>query len=211
MRKTGIFVQSFTMNIRPAPLLLVLLAFFSLHVAAQELSPSVSPDQAAAKRTAYGLNAGTLFSTSSGYGSGISTYFSPHLSYSLSSRFCIDAGITLITTSFVNQRPYYPGTSEASYTGNLTSAFLYLHGRYRLSDKLLLSGTVYKEFGISGYSKGDYPFSKEHAQGLFMNADYKVTEHFHIQAGFGYSKGQNPFYTDPFGHQGMGGIPYFHY
>jgi hypothetical protein len=192
------------MKTRFSFLLILFPALFSLNVAAQgvimdtTLAKTYTP-----KKATYGLQVGSMFSTAGGYGSSFSTFISPHMAYSLSSRFSLEAGISIITTNFTNARPYYSFPSETGFNGNLTSAILYLSGNYRLNDRLMLSGSVFKEIGISGYSKNTDPFSNQPAQGIYMNADYKVTDHFHIQAGFGYSKGLDPYRSSIF-QQGTG-------
>ena len=140
-----------------------------------------------------------MFSTTMGYGSGISTYVSPEVGYSLTSRFRINAGISIINTNFFGIAPYYSLTSEKKFNGNFTSALVYVNGQYRLNDRLTLNGSAYKQFNLFDDPPGT-PYGKSNdSQGFSMGIDYKAAENFHIQAGFGYSKGNHPYYQDPFG------------
>ena len=201
------------MNFRLIAFLIFLPTLITLQATAQEKKQdSTQAKFLSAHKMNYGLEAGTMFNTTSGYGSSISTYVSPHLTYSLTSRFCISAGITILTTSYNNARPYFSYPSETTYNGTLTSAILYLNGSYQLNNRLILNGTVFKEFGISGDMKSNNPFSREPMQGFSMSADYKVTEHFHIQAGFGYSKGLDPYRNSMFPGTQIGGeSPFFNH
>ena len=147
----------------------------------------------------YRLQFGTMFSTTSGYGSGISTYISPEIGYSLTSRFRINTGISIINTNLIGVTPYFSSTNEQKFNGNFTSALIYINGQYKLNDRLTLNGSAYKQFNLSDDPPGN-PYSKmNERQGFNMAIDYKAAENFHIQAGFGYSKGYPPYYQDPFG------------
>jgi hypothetical protein len=147
----------------------------------------------------YKLQLGTIFSTTRGYGSGISTYVSPEIGYSLTSRFRINAGISIINTNLFGVTPFYSLNGEQKSNGNFTSTLIYLNGQYKINERLTMNGSVYKQFNLFD-DPPDNPYSKlNDRQGFNMAIDYKAAENFHIQAGFGYSKGYSPYYHDPFG------------
>ena len=147
----------------------------------------------------YKLQMGTMFTSSNGYGSGLSTYISPELGYSVSSRFRITAGISVISTSLFGIVPYYSWNNETKVDGNFVTAMVYLNGRYKLTERLSLNGAAYKQFNLFSDPAVTPYSSQNNIQGFNMAVDYKAAENFHIQAGFGYSKGYSPFYNDPFG------------
>ena len=201
------------MKIRSFPLSILPLVFFASQTAGQvRNSDTIHPELFPAKKISYGLQAGTMFTSSSGYGSSFCTFISPHLTYPITHRFRISAGISIINTSLNNLRPYYYEPSGISYNGNFTSAIIFLNGQYQMNQRLLINGTVFKEIGLFTYSNDAFPYRKQNAEGIYFNADYKVTEHFHIQAGFGYSKGLDPCGGSVFQGSQMGGYyPYFRY
>jgi hypothetical protein len=145
------------------------------------------------KKPDYGLNLGTSFTTTSGYGSAITTFVSPHLSYSFNPRFRMTAGITLMNTQLIGAKPYYPIQSEQSFNGNFTDALLYVSGQYLLNDRLTVSGTAYKKFSLYDPAPvaGMTPYRNPEFQGFNIGLDYKAGENFHIQAGFGFTNGSN--------------------
>ena len=154
-----------------------------------------------------GVQAGTEFMTTSGYGSGFSTFLSPTLTYPLSKRFLISGGISVVNTSFNGYRPYYfPETG--SFSGNLTQTTLWVSGQYLLNDRLTITGTAWKTFDITGNKPGNYPFYKTNPQGAYFNVGYKVTDNFHIEAGFGYSQGSHGYYNGYPGAHGFGSTGY---
>lgn len=159
----------------------------------------------------YGLSLGSQFSTTSGYGSALTTYVAPTLSYNLSKRFRIGGGITYVNTNLFNAQAWYSSESTQGINGNYSTGIIHLNGTYLVSNKLTLSGSAFKAFPISAeplpYNPYN-PISSKGAHGVNVNIDYKVTENFHIQAGFGYSSGvnalySNSYYQDPF-QQGFG-------
>ena len=148
-----------------------------------------------------GMELGTYFTSFSGYGSSFSTYISPYISYPVNSRFRINAGMTIVNSSLFGIKPLYPMNQENSLNGNIISALIYVSGDYLVNERLKISGTLYKEINLFNSVPGRNSFTDQNAQGGYMKVDYKVFENFYIEAGFGYSKGVNPY--NPYG-----GFPY---
>jgi hypothetical protein len=140
-----------------------------------------------------GVQLGTFFNSFSGNGSSFSTYVTPHISYSFNYRLRINAGITIINSSLYGIKPWYSMNQESSLNGNFTNALIFVSGDYLVNDRLKVSGSLFKEFNLLNSVTGYNPYRTENAQGAFMRIDYKVFENFHIEAGFGYSKGVDPW------------------
>jgi hypothetical protein len=149
----------------------------------------------------YGLSLGSQFSTTAGYGSALTSYVAPTISYNLSKRFRIGGGITYINTNLFNTRSWYNTEETQGISGNYSTGIVHINGTYLVSNKLTLSGSAFKAFPISAeplpYNPYN-PISSKGAQGVNFNVDYKITENFHIQAGFGYSSGVNPLYSNSY-------------
>ncbi len=148
------------------------------------------------------FSVGSQFSSYTGYGYGLSTFVSPSLTYDVSKRFRIRGGLSLITTNYYGIQSFLSEQGNSKSQLNYTSAFLYVSGTYLLNKNLTLSGMAFKEFPLAGDPLPFSPYqsySKEGAQGIRMDVNYKIGENFQIQAGFGYSKGINP-YPFPYSH-----------
>ena len=145
------------------------------------------------KKITSGVQLGSYFTSFSGNGSSLSTYVSPHISYSLSKRFRINTGITIINTNLFGIKPLYSLNRETALNGNFTNVLVYLSGDYLVNDRLMLSGTIYKEINLFNSVPGKNYFSNNTIQGGYLKVDYKVFENFHVEAGFGYSKGGYPY------------------
>jgi len=89
------------------------------------------------------------------------------------------------------------GEATPAYDANFTNALVYLRGTYLVTDRLTLSGMAYKEFTISDQSDFLNPYTRNNPQGIYLNADYRITDGVHIQAGFGYSRGYSPYSVYP--------------
>jgi hypothetical protein len=147
-----------------------------------------------------GVQAGTEFMSSSGYGSGLSTWVSPTLTYPVSKRFSVSGGIAIVNTSYYGLKPWYSTPETNSFTGNVTSARLWVSGQYFLSDRITISGTAYKTIDILS-SNPINNFYKNNPQGAFMKVGYKINDYMQIEAGFGYSQGYNgSSYGSPYNH-----------
>ena len=140
-----------------------------------------------------GIQAGTEFMTTSGNGSGFSTFLSPTLTYPVSKKFLVSGGFSIINTSLYGFKPYYSFPEEKSYTGNITQAMLWVSGQYLLNDRLTITGTAYKTIDILGEKPGKSSFYKTNPQGAYLNCGYKISDNIHIEAGFGYSQGSNGY------------------
>ena len=129
---------------------------------------------------------------SQGY-TAFSTTVMPKVSFSVSEKFSLNAGIGY-STSFIN------GTSEGvfnSYQGNYGHVFI--SGQYRVNEKISLRGTGYKTFNLNSTAPikennnpSFYDFS---SQGVIMDVEYKVTDNFIINVGFEYREQKSPMYN----------------
>ena len=144
-------------------------------------------------RLSTNVQLGSFFTATSGFGSSFSTYISPNFSYALSPRFRISAGMTIINTQLMGIKPLFQSEQSSLINGNLTNTLIYVCGEYLVNDRLKVSGTLYKQFNVFNTIQNQKNLKNFNAQGAYMKVDYKVFENFHIQAGFGYSKGMSPY------------------
>lgn len=150
-----------------------------------------------------GVQVGTEFMTTSGYGSGLSTFLSPTLTYPVSKRFVLSGGISVVNTTLYGVKPYYSLGGEnptPGFSGNITQTTLWVSGQYLLSDRITLTGTAYKTMDVLGDAPKYTPFYKNNPQGAYLNVGYKINDFMHIEAGFGYSKGNyGSAFGNPYG------------
>lgn len=152
------------------------------------------------KKFNYNVTLGSQFTSISGFGSSLNTYVTPRFSYNLNKRFSIGGGISIIQTNYFQARSYFQNEQTGSNNGNFTSGMIFIDGQYIINKRLTLYGSAYKQFPISQDPLPYNPFnpvSPKGAQGINFNIGYKIGEHVLIQAGFRYSEGLNPYYSDP--------------
>ncbi|MBE0649105.1 MAG: hypothetical protein IH596_15140 [Bacteroidales bacterium] len=140
---------------------------------------------------------GTQFSTSSWFGSGLTTFISPSVSYRVTPKFSVRGGLTISNTALFGYKPWFTAEGSPTYDANFTKAVLYLEGSYRVTDRLTISGAGFKEFTITDNSNFYNPYSKNEPYGIYLNADYKIAEGAHIQLGFGYTRGYSNYMGSP--------------
>ena len=137
------------------------------------------------KRLGFSLDFGIGFSAGSGYNSGTYTYVAPYLSYLVTPRFKLDIG-GVISKGF-NSFDNYQSTG-INY--NNTNYFLFARGNYLLTDKITVSGSVFKSFspnnGIISESKDKNVFNNA---GISLGMDYKINDHMIIGAQVSVSNG----------------------
>lgn len=154
----------------------------------------------------YGLTLGSEFTSISGFGSGLSTYVTPRISYNVSKRFSIGGGLSIIQTNYFGAKSYFQNEQNSFSNGNYTSAVLFVSGQYLVNDRLTIYGSAFKQFPITQDPLPYNPFnpvSKNGAQGINFNVSYRVGKNVIIQGSFRYSEGMNPYncnhnYIDPF-------------
>jgi hypothetical protein len=142
-------------------------------VVEQEEKSAIPKNDVKPKRLQTHLEAGTSFSYSPGNYYGPSYYVAPGLSYLITPRFALSAGIAVERSDFYLVDP--PPNSENMLP--MTRAFLYARGTYMLSERLALSGTVYKTVNDVPRREGAYDYNY---QGMMMGVDYKINSSFSI-------------------------------
>lgn len=161
-------------------------------------------------RVSYGLTAGA-FGGTLGYGS----YLEPRINYQLTPRFLVFGSLMAVqhwgSTSF-NSHFQGEGVSNQFSSAPNRQFLFHVGGAYAMTDKLTLSGSVWKDLSSNGaplralsspYSLYRYP-----QQGYNFQAHYKVSENVTISGGVrsgnGYSQGMygNPMggYYSPWGY-----------
>jgi hypothetical protein len=122
------------------------------------------------KRMSFSVDVGFGFSASK-YNSGAYTYISPYMSYLVTPRFKLDVG------GILQQGFNGFGNSEFnSFGGNGTNALLFVRGNYLVSDRLIISGSVYKTFTSNKTINSEFINKKNSLDnyGINIGAEYKI-------------------------------------
>jgi len=150
----------------------------------------------------FSMEVGTGFAGNFNRNSSFHTYVSPSLAYNVSSRFRLKAGVTVFT-NFGD--PYYAGYdnfySPVINSGTTTS--LFVQGDYLLSNKLMISGTLYKDFSSINAHVSDPRLKVPESQGMILNLNYRPSSNFEINASFSYGNGSRSHFNSPFYHNSM--------
>ena len=143
-----------------------------------------------------GAYAGSNFRGNTWFG----TSLTPALAYNVSSRFRLKAGVTVMQ-GFGNG---YYGVSETGYYSrqNPTTTGIFVQGDYILSNKLMLSGAVYKYFSPVNFN--DPAQKGPEGESYMLNLNYRPVRNFEINATFEYSHGTGLYHHDPFYQPGIG-------
>lgn len=151
------------------------------------------------KKSDFSLQFGSSFLTTSGYGSSLVTFISPGISYPVSSRFKVNAGITFVNTTLFDVKPYSSLFTEQTWNANFTDAILYVNGQYMLNNRITLSGSAFTTINLWQKSPGYNPGLNFDSKGLIIDVNYKLSDNIFIEAKFGYIKGRlNPYFGNPF-------------
>ena len=140
-----------------------------------------------------GAFAGSDFHGNSWFGTSVA----PALAYNVSDRFRLKVGVN-ITQGYGNalygwyDNFYYPANNSPTTTS------IFVQGDYLLSNKLMLSGAVYKYFSPYNININDPRFKSPDGEGILFNINYRPARNFEINASFEYGRGNSPYYRSPF-------------
>lgn len=153
-------------------------------------------------KPSYSLQAGTTFAGR--YGS--ASYLSPTVSLPLSKRFAVFGGLTYLRTTPGAAFAPLGETGRTLPLAGTNRLLIQGGGQYALSERLLLTGSAWKDLtpagqlGVNPYAG----FGGNLGQGVNMRADYRVTENFSVSGGVRVSNGATAapgsYYGSPWGY-----------
>jgi hypothetical protein len=137
------------------------------------------------KKVSFSLAAGTMFGSN-----GMATYLAPSMYYRLNSRFSLFTGVTYLNSSF---SPYHSESLQPMATKHY---LVNVGGMYQVSDKLQVSGSVWRDFSnMSNQFGNSNNLRQPNRYGTEFNATYKVNDVLTIHGGIRTSNG-NPYYNN---------------
>ena len=147
------------------------------------------------------VSLGTSFST---FGPGFNTfgtYIAPEISFPVYKKFSMQVGLGYSSL-------FYGYQGENMFSSNPSQyGSLYVSGTYQVNEKLTIRGTGYKTFLLNPTPPGETvnPGTMDFSnQGVILDIDYKVSEHFRINASFEYRKQNYPAYYYGYPQNGFG-------
>lgn len=150
-------------------------------------------------RLHYNFTMGAGFGYSSNAGDFFSTYYSPSVTYDVSSRFSIKTGLTY-ANSTVNNYPVIADYNYQFFSGNISQYYAFVEGNYKVSEKLTVGGSVFYDFteykNILGekYKAGNGLSNV----GYSAHFQYKLSESMTVEGGISVND------RSPFGNSFMG-------
>jgi hypothetical protein len=135
----------------------------------------------------YSFSVGTSFITAKNFGSGMASYVAPEVTYKLSPRVKINAGVMFINSNFALRPRYF--TNEQSVvikTKPTNSAIAYVEGDYLVNSRLSISAMIMRDVAgnQTGFSNVNSP-----VQSMSVNMNYKITDNITIGAGMHINQG----------------------
>lgn len=129
------------------------------------------------KRLKTNVEVGTSFMYSPGNFYGPSYYVAPRLSYYVTPRFYLSAGIGV---EHANLYSLYDSPYTESEMLPMTRAFLYAQGNYLLTEKLVLNGTVFKTMKYEPRI-AQHPYLRNYNyQGVDLGLQYNINPNFSV-------------------------------
>jgi hypothetical protein len=154
----------------------------------------------------FSMQLGTSFSTS-GFGTALTNFVSPSFTYKVNNKFSLQFGAT-VRNSFIDNRyagETYFGTVQP-FNGNVTHSTVWASGIYQPNERLILRGTVYKDFSMFSPVDPGNPFTNIDSHGAMLDVTFRPNSSFEIGVHMEYHRGYNPF-RNPYGY-GCGMGPY---
>ena len=129
------------------------------------------------KRLKTNFELGTSFTYSPRNFYGPSYYIAPSLSYLVTPRFSLSAGLGFEYTSLY---PLYNMTDNGSSMLPMTRAFLFARGSYLLTERLVVTGSVYKTMNdVPKLTQNSHPMNYNY-QGVDLGIQYQINRNFSV-------------------------------
>ena len=113
-------------------------------------------------RISYDFTMGAGFGYSSNAGEFFSTYYSPSITYDVTSRFALKAGFTY-ANGMVNNYPVLSRYGFQPINGNINQYYTYVAGEYMVNERLIVGGSIF--YDMTEYTN-IYGESYNNAEGL---------------------------------------------
>lgn len=133
-------------------------------------------------RLHYDFTVGAGFGYSSNAGEFFSTYYSPSITYDVSSKFSIKAGFTY-ANGMVNNYPVLSRYGYQAINGNIAQYYSYMAGIYQVNDRLKVGGSIFYDFTQYTNPYGESIGNGTGMAGLGYSGffEYKVSDGMRIQ------------------------------
>ena len=160
------------------------------------------------KKTSVNLELGSSVATNFKGNSAINTYIAPHIRHQLNEDLAVSGGL-IVSQSYFNGWTNYTMDGQAqSMPSSLTSTTAYARLDYRVNDKMLVYGSIYKNLasmpnGFGGQNQMD-------GYGYSVGMEYKISDKSFLQIQIQRSEGYNPFMRQSASY-GMGGMPFSYF
>jgi hypothetical protein len=158
-----------------------------------------APATASLPKVRYSLSAGAAFSS---FGS--ASYLEPRVQYHVTPRFSVFSSVMMIqswggaTFGSSNRE----GGAATSFMNSPASRQYLVHvgGSYAMTEKLLLSGSVWKSIGPTSparYMANPFMYGNAPQQGFNFQAQYQLAPNVTISGGVRYGSGQTGYFGGP--------------
>lgn len=136
------------------------------------------------KKINYGVIVGSHFNSFSKDNYSFGTYTIPFISYSLTPKTSLNAGLLL-----GNNYNYFKNTSDVTPYNSISGNFLYLSAKHQVNDRLIIAGSVIMNTSRT-YNSEMNNFNKN-IQSSSIGFDYKISDHLFFGTEFNFSNGHN--------------------
>jgi hypothetical protein len=183
---------------------LILTLYFTLPTLAQDVSQPVQSNFIPPpEKIKFSLNAGTSFVYSPNSFAGSSFFVAPKLSYNLTPKFRLNAGIMMVKQNLNLSSSLLPAGENQSQSVVLKNSsnvqgVLFAQGDYLLTERLTLSGWVMKSIDSNNNYKN--PSWNNSFQAMSMGINYKLSNTISVGAGVHMiqSNGYNNYFPGTF-------------
>ncbi len=142
----------------------------------------------------YNISIGTSFSSSRYFGSGFQSWIAPELNYRISDRLHVRAGV-IMSHSTISKFPDKL-VRDTGYPNSWVDFLVYGQADYKLSEDLVISGSVMKSIDQTpdrtGFRPSGYGF-----ESYSMSFHYRISNNIQIGAQIRFDRGFNPYLYQP--------------
>jgi hypothetical protein len=163
----------------------------------------IAASQIHAPRLNYSMDIGAAYFSASKLFSGTYTSIAPSVNYLVTPKLNVEVGGIFVTGN-INMNQNSSFRQNINLSQNTNQYFVYSKGQYALTNRLMLTGSIYTTLNSNKTPQINQYFLDY--KGMDLGLNYKIGEHMNIGAQFRISNGYNDYLFD---NAGMGSFHQF--
>lgn len=142
------------------------------------------------------MHMGSMFFSSSAFGSGFGTYVAPVVTYPATKKFQLQFGTTLYRGYNQPMLGFNPAEGSLNFSQrDMSTATVHVSGLYQVNPRLTIHGSAYKQFDLMAVPTANPQAFNFEQEGFSAGFNFRLTDNIHISGAVDYNRGNNLYHN----------------